>query len=121
MSSQSQPPPSPPTRVTAALDSLALRLCSTTGKDRLPLICAGGLGAEMLWHSQAEARWLGTAPAQVRAAMRRAVVFWPGVFVATSAALWWAERRVGVVVVAAGGDNDDDDDDANDKGRRGRR
>ncbi|KXJ97111.1 hypothetical protein Micbo1qcDRAFT_170841 [Microdochium bolleyi] len=90
--SSTQPAPS---RLTFSLDAFAARLHSTTGQHSLPLICGGGFAAEMLWHSQVETRLLGTPAPKVRLAMRRACVFWPGVYVLTGAALWWAERRVG--------------------------
>lgn len=97
----SQPPPPTPqttsntTKIQTYLDKVAHRLHGSTSKSSLPLICAAGFLAEALWHSQVETRVLRTPPKLVYSAMRRAVVFWPALFLGTSTALWWAEGRVG--------------------------
>lgn len=103
MSSQPPQPPQPnhqastttTTKIQTYLDKVAHRLHGSTSKSSLPLICAAGFLAEALWHSQVETRVLRTPPKLVYSAMRRAVVFWPALFLGTSTALWWAEGRVG--------------------------
>ncbi|KAI4867010.1 hypothetical protein F4820DRAFT_232387 [Hypoxylon rubiginosum] len=73
---------------------LAERINGTTHKDQLGNICLGGFFLESVWHSVVETRFLKTPPPVARKAMLRAAIFWPGVYVATEAALKWAEWRV---------------------------
>ncbi|KAI1266363.1 hypothetical protein F5Y18DRAFT_426265 [Xylariaceae sp. FL1019] len=73
---------------------IAERINNTTGKDKLPTICLSGFLLETLWHSVIERRTLNTSAPAVRKAMMRAAVFWPGVYIATSAALAWAQWKV---------------------------
>ncbi|KAI0161198.1 hypothetical protein GGR57DRAFT_350678 [Xylariaceae sp. FL1272] len=74
---------------------IAQRIHNTTGKDQLPQICMGGFFLETLWHSVIERRAFNTSAPVIKKALLRAAVLWPGLYIATSAALAWAERRVG--------------------------
>ncbi|KAI6081510.1 hypothetical protein F4821DRAFT_249040, partial [Hypoxylon rubiginosum] len=73
---------------------LAERINDTTHKDQLGRICLGGFFLESAWHSVVETRFLKTPLPVAKKAMLRAAVFWPGVYVATKAALQWAEWKV---------------------------
>jgi hypothetical protein len=73
---------------------LAHRIHGTTQKEKLPQLCAGGFALEMAWQQGVERRIFQTPAPALRLAFKRAVIFWPGVFVATSLAVRWAEWTV---------------------------
>ncbi|KAI1426259.1 hypothetical protein F5Y12DRAFT_713253 [Xylaria sp. FL1777] len=84
----SLPPPKPYSL------QFAERIRNTTGKEHLPLICAGGLSLESLWLTVIERKVLKTPAPAVRTAMFRAVATWPLIYVVTSAGISWAAWKV---------------------------